>query len=95
MKKLFYSVEGGESVHTKDFFLPNYDEILVEHVLDKSTERWCKEHMEIIDDGACGRHCKEYEPINGKKGKCKWSTWCCSETGRKFSVKNNRFKLVS
>lgn len=31
---------------------------------------WCGVY-DAVESGLCGRECKEYEPINGVKGKCK------------------------
>ena len=91
MAKKYYSLEGEEAVHPRERFLPNCNEVLFEHQIDKSTERWCIEHQEIISEGDCGKICNEYEPINKVKGKCRWSTWCCSETGKRFTVVDSKF----
>ena len=96
-KKLFYSdseIEDGE-VFGKEYFFPVYDGVLVEHAMDKSTERWCKALCLIISEGDCGCNCGLYSPLNGKFGKCLESTWCCSETGRTFNIVSGKLKLIN
>lgn len=59
--------------------------IIVEMVASKkSGYRWCLYYNDFPDE--CGNHCKDYTPINGKNGICKYFTWGLIETGAKWLV---------
>jgi hypothetical protein len=32
---------------------------------------WCMEYGTTAENGVCGKLCEEYDPANGKSGKCK------------------------
>lgn len=53
---------------------------------------WCKEIMEIgeVGDLACGSHCPNYDPRNGKSGCCKHYSKIFYEPGNKKIILKNK-----
>ena len=38
---------------------------------------WCRAHYEVGEKGeGCGRQCDDYEPRNGRNGRCRYSAPC-------------------
>ena len=53
---------------------------------------WCKEHLFCSDDSrdTCGRHnCDQYDPRNGKNGRCKHHDIWLFEYGNKITLKRH------
>lgn len=51
---------------------------------------YCKEYSEIGTVGeGCGKECKDYQPRNGKNGRCKKSI-NCYEQNEKILIKLNK-----
>jgi hypothetical protein len=91
-KKLWYDEKGCDSKiwqpmeYWEDLA---YDEcrdiILIEGCLDPNGEPYCSEYLEFDLD--CGLDCEEYNPCNGKNGKCRHLTKSLKETGKEFLLK--------
>ncbi len=95
--KTFFSLEGNTDgeIFELDHFIPSAEgKYLIEHVMDRSLDRWCLEFGDIISEGDCGRGCSEYDPFNKINGRCRWATWCCDETGNRFKVVNSKLVLT-
>lgn len=63
------------------------DELELEEMKEDKTNgiRWCTYYAEFLEgSGTCGRHCSDYFPQNGVKGKCKFKTFTLAGTGNKF-----------
>jgi len=58
---------------------------------DTGDHFWCSAVSEVcvvgdnIWDNPCGKHCEDYDPCNGKSGKCKFKTHCF-EHGEKVLI---------
>jgi len=50
---------------------------------------WCKTLELFLDDGDCGKHCKEYAPKNGKFGMCRHKSRRSYSAGEKVLFKVN------
>ena len=50
---------------------------------------WCSDHQCHVEkgDGGCGLYCKEYQPCNGKSGRCRFLKWSYEPNGKKRVVK--------
>ncbi len=50
---------------------------------------WCTEHGEMTERryGWCGKECKEYNPRNGKSGRCKHNAYMREGTGKSKTIK--------
>lgn len=48
---------------------------------------WCRDLSLIIQSGDCGRHCKSYDPKNGKSGMCKFKSNTTYEHGKLVTIK--------
>ncbi|WP_457748548.1 hypothetical protein [Sulfurimonas sp.] len=61
---------------------------LLEMKQDKETNmRWCILFGDFIDDGDCGKaECREYVPVNGKRGKCIHKGYTYISTGKKVTI---------
>ena len=58
---------------------------IYEMKVSRHEEAWCQEHLQFIEKGIfgdCGMDCKEYDPQNGKWGKCIHQSWGLMHTGR-------------
>ena len=61
---------------------------LVEMVEDKKNYvRWCSYYREFLEDGdECGKHCSNYIPKNGSRGKCIYKKYTLKETKNKITI---------
>lgn len=82
MKQKMYSDGSGEFVHPLEYWQCEVDDFGVDKVVeemkrDYGGEMWCTYWAEfIMDKGSCGRFaCKQYQPCNGKSGRCRDLTW--------------------
>lgn len=49
---------------------------------------FCKHHFEVgTVNESCGKQCKQYEPNNGKNGRCKHYGYCYTPTDKKIILK--------
>ena len=58
--------------------------VLAEMKKDENNDRWCCFESVHVDDGYCGRDCRDYAPCNKVSGKCRYLRNCYVETGREF-----------
>ena len=86
-----------------DYTCYNYQGIVAyarEHKLNSITVReaekitgqgffWCKLYQEagFTGDSGCGTNCPDYQPRNGKNGRCKYSGYCY-EPGEEVTFHN-------
>lgn len=85
--KLFFRSENSEHCHDKDYFIDEMKDsgmkemVVLEALPDKGKDYfWCK----AINDAClpmnsfdgCGVNCEDYDPCNGKSGKCRHKTHC-------------------
>jgi len=85
-RKLFFRNEDSERCHERKYFLSEmkdahiYAMDVFMAVPDKSKEYfWCGAVDDVLfhfDDIACGKDCVDYEPCNGRSGKCRFKTHC-------------------
>lgn len=86
-----------EKCHTLDYFL---DKSLMEKrdikvesakMLVGDDAFYCTVAGEvgIIADGWCGNFCNDYQPRNGKSGRCRFSRNCYTEGGKFYLVKQD------
>lgn len=85
MNPMYFENEDAEFCHEIEWFQSDMkDNDITEMevftaIPDKSTHHfWCKAFDEVClsEDNPCGKHCEDYDPINGKSGKCKFKTHC-------------------
>ena len=103
----YYSNESDEIVHDLDHYKDELYELISEeeNVIDfieleemKPMKagfdlRWCTYHVCCISSGDCGKsQCGEYEPSNGKRGKCRYKTFAYEGTGKKFVLSKDGLK---
>jgi hypothetical protein len=58
-----------------------------------SGEMWCSEWEFFVEkgDGSCGKYnCKQYDPLNGKSGRCRMLSNSLIDTGRRFILRRNK-----
>lgn len=96
MPKYYFLTELSEMCYTLDYHLTDAKEQglteieLFEDVPVKDDDHfWCKERELHEEHGYCSKHCKEYQPCNGKSGKCRFKQNTMFEHGKKvkFEVK--------
>lgn len=94
-KKLFYGKEGDEIYYrTCKYLQAEANELdkqieVTEMQIDKSGERWCNKKSILQPElrEKCGKFCSDYNPCNGKNGKCRFLGKTVIETGNKFILK--------
>jgi len=78
MKRQFYFEHSDSEVcYRADYFLEQYEEVKVFEAIPERIPGvfWCKEHLFCGDNSAdtCGKHqCEQYDPRNGKNGRCRF-----------------------
>jgi hypothetical protein len=95
-KKLYFRNSDSEWCHEKEYFLSDMKDNgipemeVFEAEVDKSLHHfWCKAIDTVCskdDDVKCGKDCEDYDPCNGKSGKCKFKTYCYTH-GEKVTLK--------
>jgi hypothetical protein len=98
MRKL-YSIKGEdwETCFPKDYFVERLkdDDYRNSYRLEEwkpefGTEQfWCQEHGEAFESskGVCGSFdCPQYEPRNGKSGRCRWHSNVFNKTGKTIVI---------
>jgi len=63
------------------------DVTLFEMKRDIGGEMWCPKLFDFVDN-ACGHACKDYNPCNGKSGRCRNLKNGFIKTGKKFRLKD-------
>ena len=58
-------------------------------------EMWCGENQYLVEKGDCGCLCQQYNPCNGKNGRCRNLQNVFVETGREFILTENGLKEVN
>lgn len=78
-KQLYFNYSYDDFCRTEEAWRTVYEDEpgstieLTEAEIDTGTKpSWCNELGLIIDSGDCGKHCQQYTPINGVKGKCRY-----------------------
>ena len=66
--------------------------ILIEMKRDIGGEMWCCEHDYFPDQWDCGRECKDYNPCNGRNGRCRYLKHGFIETNRRFVLDKQGLK---
>ena len=59
---------------------------------DYGGEKWCRENEDIIEEGDCGCLCQQYNPCNGKNGRCRNLQNGFVETGKYFILTKDGLK---
>ena len=91
-KQYFYNKERESMVYTIDFFNEMLNEeketeeiLLYEVTRDIGGPMWCDINGYFVSLGDCGSsECEDYEPCNGKSGRCKFLKNGFKDTGKKF-----------
>ena len=68
---------------------------LLEMKRDIGGPMWCDEGFEFIEKGDCSKWCRDYEPCNGKSGRCRYLKNGFIQTGKKFILTKNGLKEVN
>jgi len=92
MKTLYYGKKHDE-IKYKDYEIIQDEArdkgeniLCYEYEIDhKHGSPWCSENLEI--DPECSRECNDYNPCNGKSGKCRKLKKTLKENGKKFVIK--------
>jgi hypothetical protein len=84
-RKLFFRNEDSERCHERDYFISDMKDAGIKEmtvfkakIMPTTDFFWCG----AIDDaclngeGTCGVSCDDYQPRNGKNGRCKFHTHC-------------------
>lgn len=90
-EKYYFENEDDEFCYTAEYFIENGITEVYEAKKDKLDNHtmFCKEHLEFGETGECGQQCEDYDPCNGKSGKCKhYSKMCYTPTGKKINLNN-------
>lgn len=87
----YYMEEDGESVWTLDEF--EEGAILFEMKREKGGEMWCSDGQFFVDDD-CGVECDDYNPCNGKNGRCRNLKNGFVETGVKVKKLSDKVALI-
>jgi hypothetical protein len=105
----YYSNGSDEIVHELDHYEDELYELMSEeeNVIDfieleemelmkgKFDQRWCTYYVCPISNGDCGKsQCGEYEPSNGRRGKCRYKTFAYECTGKKFVLSKDGLKEI-
>jgi len=95
--KMYFRNEDSEFCHQIDYFQSDMEEngltemeVFVA-VPDKDKHHfWCSAVDEVCltEDNLCGKQCEDYDPCNGKSGKCQFKTHCFTH-GKKVIIKTN------
>jgi len=100
-KQYFYNKERESMVYTIDFFNEMLNEsndikemVLHEVVRDIGGPMWCDEQNDFVSLGDCGSDCSDYEPCNGKSGRCRFLKNGFKDTGKKFLLTGDGLKEV-
>ncbi len=89
LKLKYYSEEDGELCYPLQHFIDEDSEpvVLIEMSKDIGGDMWCTETLTFVED-YCGNGCKDYNPCNGKSGRCRSLKNGFIETGKKIILKN-------
>ena len=101
-KKFYFRDNESENCYSEDHFqfimdVEGIDEIEVFEAIPAIIGGgvfWCKEHQFCGDDSrdTCGRfNCQQYEPRNGKNGRCRHHSEWLYESGEKVILKRTPY----
>jgi|GEM_PF-3773026 len=91
----YYMTETGETAWTTQDIIETFDEgtILFEMKRDIGGEMWCDIEEDFVGNDGCFRGCDDYNPCNGKNGRCRSLKNGFIETGRKFVLIDGKIAL--
>ena len=97
--RYFMEKEYGEMVYAIDEFKDRiYDGekeiILLEMKRDYGGEMWCRENKDFVGKGDCGCFCTDYNPCNGKNGRCRYLENGFVETGKDFILTESGLREI-
>lgn len=85
--------DGDECVFPIDHFIAmveDNDSIIIEEQKRMYGHEfmWCKEYGELVQrgDNECGLWCKNYNPCNGKNGRCRYLVNCFEGSGKMVKI---------
>lgn len=93
--KMYFRNQDSELCHCAEYFQDEMKDAGITEmevfvaIPDKSLHHfWCKAISDVCltEDYPCGNHCEDYEPCNGKSGKCRHKAHCYIQ-GEKFIIK--------
>jgi hypothetical protein len=97
MSSYYFINPDGDVCLTKDGILEHMkDEGLTELIVFEAERLtginyfFCHFYDQVGEVGeGCGKQCGEYKPNNGRSGRCTYSGWCYSQTGKRktFRIK--------
>ena len=89
LKLKYYMEEGDERVYTLQHFIDEEEDniILFEMKRDIGGVMWCDVEKDFLSYG-CYEGCGNYNPCNGKNGRCRNLKNGFVETGKKFILKD-------
>jgi len=96
----YFMTDDSEYVFTLDYFKEMLidDELeemeLLEVKSDIGGEMWCSRKEYFIESGDCGCLCPQYNPCNGKNGRCRHLKNGFVLTGKKFLLTKDGLKDV-
>ena len=97
----YFMADDSEYIETLDCFKEELieDDLeemeLLEAERDIGGEMWCERREDFIEKGDCDRWCKQYNPCNGKSGRCRNLKNGFALTGRKFLLTKDGLKEVN
>ena len=97
--KYFTESMDADGVQSLEFYKSEIDEDLKQIELfemkrDIGGEMWCDEVHEFVEKWDCGMSCKQYNPCNGKSGRCRNLKNGFITTGRKFILTKSGLKEI-
>ena len=97
----YYIADDGDYVQPLDSFKEELMEDDSEEIILLETERdiggkmWCEDNETFVTKRAdCGIQCSEYDPCNGKSGRCRALKNGFRITGRKFLLTKDGLKEI-
>lgn len=97
MEQYYFEANDSEICYTKDHFnmIMVEDGLTEMEVFTAEPERiagvfWCTMHSFCADDSrdTCGKQCEQYEPRNGKNGRCRFHCERLYTHGSKITLNN-------
>ena len=84
--------EDGEQLYTLDHFCDG--DILLETKRDIGGEMWCSLEGDFVGNDGCYEGCGNYNPCNGKNGRCRNLKHRYIETGKKYILNDGKITLL-
>ena len=97
----YYMCDESEYIFTLDDFKTMLEDEEEEKMEIETVKReyggnmWCRRGERFIEKGDCGRICEDYQPCNGKNGRCRNLENGFIRTGKKFILTKAGLKEVT